>query len=120
MKTKKQQNKKKNTSKIETTQDTTNHDRFHFARCCMNCIKRNDCRKIPARGSMQRWREWCETYIPDYRKIDRTRINHANGALINPDSASGVRQTVIQTGSFLERVEASLNAMKPDDVIEKK
>jgi hypothetical protein len=91
-----------------------------YARCCMNCLNRSDCNKFPKKWSLKRWLEWCGEFIPDMRKIDRTRINHANGALINPDSASGVRQTVIQTGSFLERVEASLNAMKPDDVIEKK
>jgi hypothetical protein len=106
--------KKKSTSKQnKPTEDVKAFTQKHnsFLRCCMNCLKRRDCEKIPAKGSMKRWQEWCGIFLPDYRKIDRTRTNHATGAMINPNSASGKKQVIVETGGLLGRVEATLNSV---------
>jgi len=91
---------KKQDKHIESTEPRFQKHDNSFTRCCMNCLKRRDCERIPRLGSMKRWQEYCEIFIPDYRKIDRTR---------NPDSASGKRRVVIETGVLMSRVEAALN-----------
>jgi hypothetical protein len=82
-----------------------------FLRCCMNCIKRKDCPKIPPKISLKRWKEYCDTFLPDYRKIDRERTNHAQNTIINPDSPSGKMIALRGAGELLGKVESVLNEL---------
>jgi len=85
-----------------------------FTRNCLNCLKASDCKEIPPKESMKRWREWCGKFIPNYAKIDRTRTNHAVNQLISPNSRSGRVIAVEQAGRLLDGVEEVLTNLGRD------
>ena len=112
MSTKKKHNKNHGTTIIDGVEKNKHED---YLRNCMNCLKRNDCNKIPQKNSIKRHSEWCESFLPDYRRIDRTRANQTYNTIINPNSPSGQRAGIQATGELLGRVEDALNLIGKHD-----
>lgn len=86
-----------------------------FVRNCMNCIKYHDCDMLPPKNSIRRHKEWCGSFSPNFRKIDRMRANQAFNTIINPNSPAGQRAGIQATGELLGRVEEALNVLGKRD-----
>jgi hypothetical protein len=86
-----------------------------YLRNCLNCLKRNDCNKIPQKNSIKRHQEFCESFLPNYSRIDRIRVNQSIHTIMNPDSPSGQRAGIQATWILLGKVEEALNAIGKHD-----
>ena len=98
-----------------TNNDIEKNKQENYLRNCVNCLKRNDCNKIPQKNSIKRHSEWCESFLPNYRRIDRMRANQAFNTIINPNSPAGQRAGIQATGELLKKVEDALNVLGKHD-----